>query len=102
MLALRRDLRQPRKPERGAWLVDPEVEAEADHVVGVLVAAVAVPRAGGHGVRAQQPDLRRDRLVVGEHHPAFAYGELLLGEERQAGDVAARRVDAEPLRGILD
>ena len=54
-----RHLRQPREAERGARLVEPEVEADVDHVVGVLVAAVAVPRPARHRVRAQQPHARR-------------------------------------------
>ena len=47
--------REPGQAERRPRLVEPEVEADVDHVVGVLVPAVAVPGARRHRVRAQQP-----------------------------------------------
>ena len=51
--------RQPRHRQRRARLVNPEVEPEARHVVGLGVAAVAVPGDRGHRVRAELAELGR-------------------------------------------
>ena len=101
--------RQAGEAERGARLVEPEVVADVDHVVGGLVAGVAVPRPRRHGVRAQRAHRRGQLLVGGQHGAALAHAQLLLGEEREAAEPAdgaglAPRLGlgADRLRGVLD
>ena len=100
---------EPCHRERRPRLVDPEVEAQAGHVVGLGVAAVAVPRDRGHRVRAELAELGRELLGVRDHDPALANAELRLREEREAaadaGGPRARAVAelaAVGLRAVLD
>ena len=79
---------QAAQPERGARLVQAEVEADVDHVVGGVVAAVAIPGAAGHRVGAKQPHACVERLVGGADHATLAHAQLLLGEEAEAAQLA--------------
>ena len=69
----------------GPRLVHAVVVAEAHDVVSGRVTAVAVPGAGGHGVRAQAPRLVGQRVVVGGKEAALAAGQDLVREEAVAG-----------------
>ena len=90
--------REPAARQRGARLVDPVVEAEVDDVVAGGVSAVAVPGQRRHAVRAQQPYSVRERVVVGDDHPALADREVLVREEAErAGE--RRRCRAGGRRG---
>ena len=82
--------RQAAEPKRGTGLVEAVVEADVDHVVGGVVAAVAVPGAAGQRMRAQQPHARGELLVGGAHHAALADAQLLLGEEAERAELADR------------
>ncbi len=82
--------RQAAQPERGARLVQAIVEADVDHVVGGIVAAVAVPRAARHRVRAEQPHALGQPLVGARDHAALAHAQLLLGEEAESAELADR------------
>ena len=74
---------QAAEPERGARLVEAVVEADVDHVVGGIVAAVAVPGAARHRVGAKQPHALVELLVGAADHAALADAQLLLGEEAE-------------------
>ena len=105
-----RRVAQTAQSERGPRLVEAEVEADVDHVVGGIVTAVAVPGAARHGVGAKQPDALVERLVGAADHAALADAQLLLGEEAEAAqladgaDLAAAVVDAgaDRLGAVLD
>ena len=69
------------------------------------MAAVAVPGAAGHRVRAQQAHARGELLVGGEDHPALAHASCFLEKKRQAARGRRRRrgcATPKRLRGVLD
>ena len=89
---------QAAQPERGAGLVEAEVEADVDHVVGGVVAAVAIPGAARHRVRAKQPhalgQLPRQRCVTmppSPTHSCFLEKKLNAPSSPTVPDLAARR-----------
>jgi hypothetical protein len=101
---------EPGVQERGARLVEPVVEAEADDVVARGMTAVAIPGAGRHRMRARAAGKRRDVGVAGREQPALAACEDLVREEAerarepQCAELAAQpgRRRAGRVRRILD
>ena len=81
---------QAAEPEGRVGLVQAVVEADIDHVVGRVVAAMALPGAAREGVRAQQPHALGALLIAGRHHAALADAQLLLGEEAEGAELADR------------
>ena len=101
---------EPGVQERGARLVEPVVEAEADDVIAGGMAAVAIPGPGGHRVRAGAAGVGRDVGVARREQPALAAGEDLVREEaertcepqRAELAVEAGRRGVRSVRRILD
>ena len=99
-------------PERDARVQIAEVELVAglEHVVGArALLLVALPGVAREAVQAQRGDARGERLVGQREHPALAGGEVLVGVEAEAGDVADRADLAAVgearlggVRGVLD
>ena len=73
----------------GVQIAQVELVAGLEHVVGARsLLLVALPRVAREPVQAQRGDARRERLVAQREHAAFARGEVLVGVEAEAGDVA--------------
>ena len=97
-----------RQGQAGTDLVDPEIPARFDAVVGPGMALVPVKRQTRHPVGAQQPKFLSDILPVRRHHPTFATGHVLVGEETEtaAGAECSQRpaieMGKEGVRAVLD
>ena len=76
------------QPQGGADLIDAVVVAQVQHVIGEVVALVAVVGQAGHAVGALQADVLRQGVVIRHDHAAFAGGEVLVGEEAEDADLA--------------
>ena len=74
---------EPGREQRRAGLVEAVVVADVDDVVAHRVAAMAVPGAGCHRVRAEAAGELGDTGVVGRQQPPLPAGEDLVGEEAE-------------------
>ena len=82
------ELFQLLQAEGGADLIDAVVVAEVQHVIGEVVALVAVVGQAGHAVGALEADGLGQIVIIRHEHAAFAGGEILVGEETEDADLA--------------